>query len=106
MTANKKNILFVEARVEGGNYKLFFEKPVLSFNKLLLRKTELQFSLNYEREIHDWLWFGIETGLRANLQFDLAQSVFDRKNIVDTDIRKYLVTSATLFVVPPIKFFN
>lgn len=106
LTANKKNVLFVEAKAEGGNYKLFFEEPVLSFNKLLLRKSEIQFSLNYEREIHDWLWFGVEAGLRTNLEFDLAESAFDSNSIVDNDIRKSLVTSVTLFVVPPRKFFN
>lgn len=106
ISTNKKNVIYAQIQVEGANYRLFFKNDIAGYNKLLLRKTELQFSLNYERELHDWLWVGVEAGLRSNLEFDLTESVFDAKGIVENDINKTAVMSITIFAVPPKNFFD
>ena len=103
---SEKNIYIAEMKLEGGNYKFFADEGILANDRLFLRKGEVQFSLNYEREIHDWLWFGAEVGLRVNLENDITDRVFDKDPFLNNDIKKAFLTSFSIFIVPPRKFLE
>ena len=90
----------------GASYRLDNEGTVFSnYNKLHLFRSELRYTLNYEREIHDWLWFGIEAGYRQNLRFNLTNGPRGRADvIIRNTLRDAPVVNASIFVVPP-RFF-
>jgi Domain of unknown function (DUF6268) len=102
-TKNEKNYWYAGAELSGSSYRLDNAETVFSaYNKLHLFRSELRYTLNYEREIHDWLWFGVEAGLRQNLRFNLTNGP---KGSGDVIIRNRVnaapLINASLFVVPP-----
>lgn len=72
-----------------------------------LRKADLELRIRFEREIHDWLWFGAELGYNKNVSYYLANPG-NRGNRALIDLRandaRYLKFS--LFIVPPRSMFN
>lgn len=103
---SQKNVFTTEIKLEGGNYKFFADEGILADDKLFLRKAEVQFSFHYEREIHDWLWFGAEIGLRVNLVNDMTDTIFSNDPLLKNDIKKAFLTSVSIFIVPPRKFLE
>ena len=103
---SQKNVFTSEVKLEGGNYKFFADEGILSDDKLFLRKAEVQFSFHYEREIHDWLWFGAEIGLRVNLENEMTDTIFSRDPLLKNDIKKAFLSSFSIFIVPPRKFLE
>lgn len=102
---NKKNFLYLKAELNGSNYTLNFfdnqEEPVF------LEKSEIRFLFNYEREIYDFLWFGVELGMRVNINFDLSENARLRaETIVDNQLNEAMVGNISLFIVPPRKFLK
>ena len=103
---SQKNVYVSEIKLEGGNYKFFADEGILADDKLFLRKAEVQFSLHYEREIHDWLWFGVELGMRVNLENDITNTIFSNDPLLTNDIKKAFLSSVSIFIVPPRKFLE
>ena len=100
---NDRNYFYTGFELAGGSYRLDNkDSSFMSFNKLHLFQSELRYMLNYERAIHDWLWFGVELGWRENLRFNLTNGP---KAISDVIISNKpagaLVANVSLFVVPP-----
>lgn len=105
-TSNEKNFFYAGVELNGASYRLDHEgTPFEQYNKLHLFRSELRYTLNYEKEIHDWLWFGIEAGYRQNLRFNLTNGP---RGSADVIIRNKLngasLVNASIFVVPP-RFF-
>ncbi len=74
---------------------------------LTLSKTDLQFNIALEREIHDWLWFGLEAGYNKNLQYFLVEpGGRARDAIVELTPRDAGYFKASIFLVPPRKLFG
>ena len=74
---------------------------------LQISKSEIQFGVNYEREIHDFLWFGIHAGVRSNLSLDLIS--LDRlksEQIIDSQLGTAPFANISLFLVPPQKWLK
>ena len=103
---SQKNVFTTEVKLEGGNYKFFADEGLLADDKLFLRKAELQGSFHYEREIHDWLWFGLEVGLRVNLENNITDTIFSKEPFLKNDIKKAFLSSVSIFIVPPRKFLD
>jgi len=105
-TKNDKNFWYAGVELGGASYRLDNDGTLFSdYNKLHLFRSELRYTLNYEREIHDWLWFGIETGYRQNLRFNLTNGP---RGSADVIIRNKVggasIINVSIFVVPP-RFF-
>jgi len=100
---NDRNYFYTGFELAGGSYRLDNrDSSFMSFNKLHLFQSELRYMVNYERAIHDWLWFGVELGWRENLRFNLTNGP---KAISDIIISNKpagaVVANVSLFIVPP-----
>ncbi|GAB3232663.1 hypothetical protein GCM10027346_20070 [Hymenobacter seoulensis] len=107
-----KSLLFAGYSVDGLNYIIKLREPLrregaIDLRTLELRETEVKFRGRWEREIYDFLWFGLEGGYRYNYAFD----AFDRTNdnrvkIIDSKLAGAPYASFELFIVPPRKFLK
>ncbi|GAA4013517.1 hypothetical protein GCM10022408_28270 [Hymenobacter fastidiosus] len=105
--ASPRSLFYAGYSVDGLNYIINLRQPLrregsISLNSLELRETEVKFRTRWEREIYDFLWFGLEAGYRYNYAFD----AFDRTNnnrikIIDSKLANAPYASVELFIVPP-----
>jgi len=103
-TLNLKNYFYLKTELHGANYSIRFDEQQ---ELVYLNKSEIRFLLTWEREIHDWLWFGLESGLRKNINFNLTNSPRANSDIVvENTLNEALVFSFSLFVVPPRKLLK
>jgi hypothetical protein len=102
-TSNEKNYLYAGVELGGASYRLNNDNtPFTDYNKLHLFRSELRYTVNYERQIHDWLWFGIEGGYRQNLQFNLTNGPREKSDvIIKNRLSGSSIINASIFVVPP-----
>jgi len=102
-TKNDKNYFYTGFDLNGASYRLNNAGTSFSeYNKLHLFRSELRYTLNYEREIHDWLWFGIEGGIRHSFNFNLNNGPRARSNvIISNKVRDAPLINTSIFVVPP-----
>lgn len=99
---------YVSFRTEVKGWRYNLSEPVESLDpNLTIRRTDLRFALVFEREIHDWLWAGFETGWNHNLQYFVANAGERRRDAL------FYLNSAnaaflkfSLFIVPPKKFYR
>ena len=107
-TLTEKNLFFATTEFNGATYNIKLDEPSFpSDQDYYLRKSELRFTLTYEREIHDWLWFSVETGLRGNFTFELVDSAKRNANVViDNELNTAYLLNASIFMVPPRKFLD
>lgn len=102
---DKKNFMYLKAELAGSNYTLNFfenrEEPVF------LQKSEVRFMFNWEREIYDFLWFGVEAGVRKNINFNLSETANIRaERLVENHLNEAFVANISIFIVPPRKFLE
>lgn len=111
--ANDKNIFSFNNKFEGDNYNLNF--PTLQANPLYLEQADFKSFLSYEREIYDFLWLGISTGMRFNINFDVSDSdvFFDgiplgntNHVIISNDLTPSPFFRIGLFLVAPRKWME
>jgi hypothetical protein len=103
---NQKNFLIATAELRGWRYNLTEAVPTYQRN-LMLRRVDLQFSVSWEHEIHDWLWFGVDVGYNKNLQYFVANpGDRSRDALINLRSQDAAYTKLSLFIVPPRKFFN
>lgn len=103
---NDRNFLIATTELRGWRYNLTEAVPVYQRN-LMLRRVDLQFSLSWEHEIHDWLWFGLDVGYNKNLQYFVANpGDRARDALIDLRSQDAAYTKLSLFIVPPRKFLN
>ncbi len=107
-TISERNLLYATTRFHGANYSIQLNDPNFPEGEdYILRKSEVRFLVTYEREIHDWLWFSIETGLRSNISFKLMDSPDRNANtLIDNKFNSALLVNVSIFVVPPRKFLK
>lgn len=104
-TLDQKNYFYLKAELRGSNYSIRLEETQADL--FYLNKSEVRFLLTWEREIHDWLWFGMETGLRSNINFDLADSPNINTNVVvENDLAAAFIYNVSIFIVPPRKLLK
>lgn len=103
-TLNLSNYFYLKAELNGSNYSILQSD---NSSLVYLNKSEVRFLLTWEREIHDWLWFGLEAGLRENIDFDLAKSPdINADVVVDNQVNEAFIFSFSLFMVPPRKLLS
>src|SRR5882757_4681200 len=102
-TKNEKNYWYAGMELSGASYRLNNEgTPFAVYDKLHLFRSELRYTLSYERELHDWLWMGLEAGGRHNLRFNLTNGPRSNSDIIIKNrLNESAVFNASIFVVPP-----
>ncbi len=105
---SEKDLFFASTEFNGANYVVQFDDSNFpEGEEYVLRKSEIRFLLTYEREIHDWLWFSLEAGMRTNFTFELTDSPKRNANVlIDNDLNNALLLNVSIFLVPPRKFLD
>ena len=115
---NPKTLLFGGYTVDGLNYNIKLREPLANgLRTLIVRETEVKFRLRMEREIYDFLWFGVEGGYRYNYSFNAVDEETNRRALFSTGVANRPKTvqnslgtvpyaSIELFLVPPRKFLK
>lgn len=104
---NEKNYFYFVNRLGGDNYVLTLDQ--LSQENLFLGKSHFLSLVTYEREIHDFLWFTVSVGMRANINFDLSEEnrlSNNREPFVDNKLDDAPILRFGIFVVPPRKWMK
>src|SRR6266542_889990 len=104
----KKNYFYAGLELQGNSYRLDNADSVFSaYDKLHLFHSELRFTITYERELHDWLWFGIEGGVRHNLTFNVTNGPKATADVIlKNKLSEAALINASIFIVPPKGFFK
>lgn len=103
-TLNAKNYFYLKAELSGATYNIDLEE---NGSLLFLNNAEIRYVASIEKEIHDWLWFSVEAGLRTNFNFNLSDS--PRRNsvpVIKNSFNEAFVFNFGVFIVPPRKFFK
>lgn len=118
---NMQTLFYFGADVHGAAYNLTFNNPPLKgLPNLQLRRSVVQFDLEFDREIYDFLWFGITGGIMQPISFNLAQqnsrgvrlsfhkgiSIKRSQSLVRNSATAAPFIQAMLFLVPPRKWAN
>ncbi len=100
---NRKNFIFLSSEVQGTSYNITFANSEAGY----LNNTELKYKLTYEREIYDFVWASVETGLNTTLYFSLSDTPDRRRStVIDTNRKAAFFVGFSVFVVPPRKFIK
>ena len=104
--ANNSNFLIAKTKFRGWRYNLSNGLPENNEN-LTIRRADLQFSVAWEREIYDWLWFSVDVGYNKNLRYYITEFGQRRRDaIADLRSRDATYTKFSIFLVPPKKFYK
>ncbi|MBZ0206590.1 MAG: DUF6268 family outer membrane beta-barrel protein [Flavobacteriales bacterium] len=98
----KSNRLLAGVKVEGTNYNIRLQEQGLN-GVYYLERSDLRVFVRYEREIHDWLWFGADAGLNMNLDLSLVTDHGTQRGevILSNTVNNAFYFGAGFFVVPP-----
>jgi len=100
-TISAKMHLLAKIGVSGTSYHLQ-DQPLEGFNKLELRQSSIRFRLALEREIYDWLWFGIKPGYNLPINLFISEPKKSRKDsIINIDAEAAPFINLQLFAVVP-----
>ena len=61
---NARNVLLAGYELEGASYRLYNTK--FNAQNLELRRSEVRFRLDYQRQIKGFLWLGVQAGVMLN----------------------------------------
>ncbi|MBC6991073.1 DUF6268 family outer membrane beta-barrel protein [Hymenobacter sp. BT491] len=113
-----RTLLLAGYTVDGLNYNINLrEKLANGLQTLIVRETEVKGRLRLEREIYDFIWFGLEGGYRYNYSFNAfdkegnKSSLFSlgggtRPKIISNSLGGAPYAAVELFLVPPRKFLK
>ena len=115
--ASPSTLLFAGYTVDGYNYNIKLRQPLdNSLETLILRQTELKPRVRVEREIYDFIWFGLEAGYRYNASFNALDENANqgwsllrrspRPRIIDNTLGGAPYAALEVFLVPPRKFLK
>jgi len=102
---DSKNNFYGTLNLDGGTYRVRFD-DLFPSHDLILQRNEVQLKLNYEREIYDWIWFGIEAGVRKYIGADLAFPGDEQSVIYETQFGTNAFANFSIFLVPPRKLLS
>jgi len=114
---NDKNYLKGIVEFKGAGYNLnVADTAFQEYPDVELGWSEIRYLISYEREIHDWLWFGVSAGYRDNISFSVSEHLRKRNfipfvpneenELIKSDISGAMVLNARIFFVVPRKYYN
>lgn len=100
-----------KAKLTGGSYSIHLDDSNLDdFKTLELRRADVNFSLELEKGITDWLWMSFDAGYRSNINFDVTNKnhVFGfsgsklsgGQNIINSTANGGAFFNFSIFIVP------
>jgi hypothetical protein len=107
-TLNDKTLFFASTELNGARYNIHLNDSLLATKgNLYLRKSEIRYLLSFEREIHDWLWFSLEAGMRSNINFSLSDNNGPARHaMIRNRLNHAMLVSFSLFAVAPRKLLK
>jgi hypothetical protein len=99
----EKTLFYAGYEVEGSAYHLRIDNPPLSqYKSLELRRSNIRFTIDFEQEIYDFLWFGITAGLRQPISLNLSKEASARnEDLITNKLALAPFFNASIFIVPP-----
>ncbi len=113
--ASEKSLLFAGFSLDGASYNINVQSIGLpAYETLELRRSEIRTRVRWEREIYDFLWFGVEAGYRANLSFNAFEKesndgfMFAKRAtpVIDNKLKGAAIFNVEIFLVPPKRFLK
>ena len=101
---NRKNILEAGMKLNGPEYNIHLTYPSAVSEQFEFERSEVRWSLHGKREIHDWLWLGLETGVNTPVSTDLRSRNGNRS--LNYTYSASFFTMFSLFLVPPKKLLE
>lgn len=109
--ASKLCFINTKVKLHGGSYSIHFDNTELSdFKTLELRRADVNFSLEIDKGITDWLWASVEYGYRANLNYDVTNKnhtfslsgskLTNEKSIIDSYAGGGMFLNFSVFIAP------
>ena len=102
---NQKSVLYGSVSLEGPDYRIGLPSSRDLSSEVTFERSDIQLSLRAERELYDWLWFGVEAGRRFPVSTDWvphSREILTR----DLSFESHWFTSVSLFLVPPRRMFE
>ncbi|MBX9853261.1 MAG: hypothetical protein K2X86_16070 [Cytophagaceae bacterium] len=100
---SEKTLLYAGYEIDGAAYHIKINNPPFAnYPSLEFRRSSIKYSIDFEREIHDWLWLGVSAGIRQPLSLKLAKNASARKDVLINNklsIAPYF--NLSIFIVPP-----
>jgi hypothetical protein len=99
---------YLIAEMELVNWRFNVTNPIPEIEgSLTLIRADVYFKFRLEKEIHDWLWFGVDTGFIHNLNYGLTspggrmRDAVQQFNVKDSGFIRFWI-----FVLPPSELWN
>jgi hypothetical protein len=102
-----KTLLFMGYGGESMRYNMRTDNPSFAgVDSLQLRRIDIRGRLRWEQEIHDFLWFGLESGLQVNLRHRALDQFSERSRnaLIFSRTQPTPYLRAEIFLVPPRRF--
>lgn len=98
--------IYSTLELQGASYHLR-DSLLDEFGPLEFRRSSVRFTLNYEREIHDWLWVGATIGYRVPINIFISEPQARRRDaLIIVNAQRAVYFNFSLFLVPPNKLYN
>ena len=102
---NPETNLTFKSDISGASYYIM-DQPIDGYEHLTFQRSDLNLGLHFEREIYDFLWFGLSAGYNVPINLFLSEPRKSRKEglvILNADAAPIL--SFSLFLVVPKKIY-
>jgi len=99
---------YIGAELNGASYNISLKDSTVSNSEtILLQKAEVRPAITMNKEIYNWIWFGITAGVRTNFDFSISESnTIKNDNILDSRLNSTFFFNVSIFLVPPRKFLK
>ena len=82
-TPNALNHYYFISEINGASY--FLREPTVEgFDKVTFQRSAVNVKFRYEREIYDWLWFGLEAGYNIPINLFISEPRKQRRDALIT----------------------
>ncbi len=105
--ASDKSLLYGGIGVDGASYNINTNPEIVGLSTVELRRSEARARVRWEREIYDFLWFGLEAGYRINVQFSAYEGEGRKaERLIKNHLKDAALVSFEIFLVPPRRFLK
>jgi hypothetical protein len=113
--ASERSLWFAGFSVDGASYNINVNNiSTPNIETLELRRSEIRARVRWEKEIYDFLWFGVEAGYRENLSFNAFEKeaddgfIFAKREdpLIDNKLKGAALFNVEIFLVPPRRFLK
>lgn len=96
-----KTHYYIFTQLQGASYHIQ-DEVLAGFDKLEFRRSSVRLNVRVEKELHDWLWFGITAGYREPINIFLSEPGQSRSNsIIKVHSSGTFYYNLSIFLVPP-----